>query len=285
LSTLVTDSPWLQTIRRLGRHQAARVSGLILIGLFLVAVLAPLIATHDPLEPDYQARLKPPSSAHLLGTDNLGRDIFSRIIYGTRISLRVGLSAVGVASVCGLLLGLPAGYFGGWVDLAVTRLLDSLMAFPGIFLALAIMTALGNGLDPAMIALGVAGTPSYARLIRGSVLSAKENTYVEAARGVGCSDLRIMRVHLFPNVIGPLIVVATLGLGQTIVAAASLSFLGLGAQPPTPEWGAILADARDFIYTAWWASFFPGLAILIATIAINTVGDGLREALDPQQWA
>jgi peptide/nickel transport system permease protein len=209
--------------------------------------------------------------------------VFSRVVYGSRVSLRVGLLAVAVAVVLGLALGVPAGFYGGKVDLLATRVIDSLMAFPGIFLAMAIMTALGPGLRNGMIALGISGTPSYARLIRGVILSAKENTYVEAARCLGCSDLRIMRLHLVPNVVGPLTVVATLGLGQTIVAAAALSFLGLGAQPPSPEWGAMLGDAREYIYSAWWTSVFPGLAILFATIAINMVGDGLREALDPQQ--
>lgn len=274
-----------RVVRRLGRHRGAVVSGAVLFGLVVIAVFAPVVATHDPIAPDFQARLQPPSAEHRLGTDALGRDVFSRIVYGARISLRVGLSAVSVAVVLGLVVGLPAGYYGRWVDQVATRAIDSLMAFPGIFLALAIMTALGPGLDNGMIALGVAGTPSYARLIRGSTLAAKEHAYVEAARCLGCSDLRIMGTHLLPNVIGPLIVLATLGLGQTIVAAASLSFLGLGAQPPTPEWGAMLGDGRDYIYAAWWNSVFAGLAILIATLAINNLGDGLREALDPQQLA
>jgi ABC-type dipeptide/oligopeptide/nickel transport system permease subunit len=270
-------------LRRLGRHRGALVSSIVLVALTLIAILAPLVATHDPIVPDFQARLAPPSAEHRLGTDHLGRDVFSRIVHGARVSLRVGLTAVTVAVVLGLLLGLPAGYYGGRIDLLATRLIDSLMAFPGLFLALAIMTALGPGLENGMIALGVAGTPSYARLIRGSTLAARQQAYVEAARCLGCSDVRIMCVHLLPNIVGPLIVLATLGLGQTIVAAASLSFLGLGAQPPTPEWGAMLGDGRDYIFSAWWTSVFPGLAILIATLAINTVGDGLREALDPQQ--
>jgi ABC-type dipeptide/oligopeptide/nickel transport system permease subunit len=267
----------------MSRHRGALVSTLLLVALVLMALLAPEIATHNPVRADFHARLQPPSRAHLFGTDNLGRDVFSRVVYGARISLRVGLVAVAVAVVLGLAVGVPAGFYGGRVDLLATRLIDSLMAFPGIFLALAIMTALGPGLRNGMIALGIAGTPSYARLIRGVVLAAKENAYVEAARCTGCSDWRVMCLHLLPSVVGPLTVVATIGLGQTIVAAASLSFLGLGAQPPSPEWGAMLGDARQYIYTAWWTSVFPGLAILFATIAINMVGDGLREALDPQQ--
>jgi peptide/nickel transport system permease protein len=272
-------------LRRLTRHKGALVSGVVLLVLVLLAVFAPLVASHDPTAAEFQARLQPPSSDHLLGTDALGRDIFSRIVYGGRISLSVGLIAVAVAVVLGLGIGIPAGYYGGWVDGFATRVIDSLMAFPGIFLALAIMTALGPGLEHGMIALGIAGAPSYARLVRGSTLSASQHAYVEAARCLGCSDFRIMGMHLVPNVIGPLIVLATIGLGQTIVAAASLSFLGLGAQPPSPEWGAMLGDGRDYIYSAWWTSVFAGLAILIATLAINTVGDGLREALDPQQLA
>jgi peptide/nickel transport system permease protein len=273
----------LQTLRRMSRHRAALVSSVLLAALLLTAALAPVIAPYKPAAANFRARLEPPSRAHLFGTDHLGRDVFSRIVYGSRISLRVGLVAVAVAVVLGLALGVPAGFYGGWVDLLATRLIDSLMAFPGILLALAIMTALGPGLRNGMIALGVAGTPGYARLIRGVVLAAREHTYVEAARCLGCSDWRIMRLHLAPNVVGPLVVVATIGLGQTIVAAAGLSFLGLGAQPPSPEWGAMLGDARQYIYSAWWTSVFPGLAILFATIAINMVGDGLREALDPQQ--
>lgn len=279
----IPNSQMLQTIRRMIRHRGALVSAALLALLIAVAVFAPAIATHSPITADFKARLQPPSSAHLFGTDQLGRDIFSRVVYGSRISLRVGLVAVAVAVVLGLILGVPAGFYGGWVDLTSSRVIDSLMAFPGIFLALAIMTALGPGLRNGMIALGVAGTPGYARLIRGVVLSAKEQTYVEAARSIGCSDFRVMRLHLLPTVVGPLIVVSTIGLGQTIVAAASLSFLGLGAQPPSPEWGAMLGDARQYIYSAWWTSVFPGIAILFATIAINMVGDGLREALDPQQ--
>jgi ABC-type dipeptide/oligopeptide/nickel transport system permease subunit len=272
-------------VRRLSRHKGALVSSIVLLTLVLLAVFAPLIASYDPTAANFQARLQPPSAAHLLGTDALGRDVFSRILYGGRISLSVGLIAVLVAVVLGLGIGLPSGFYRGWVDGFATRLIDSLMAFPGIFLALAIMTALGPGLEHGMIALGIAGAPSYARLIRGSTLSASQHAYIEAARCVGCSDVRIMGLHLVPNVIGPLIVLATVGLGQTIVAAASLSFLGLGAQPPSPEWGAMLGDGRDYIYSAWWASVFAGLAILIATVAINIVGDGLREALDPQQLA
>jgi peptide/nickel transport system permease protein len=256
----------------------------ILLLLIVAAILAPYIATHDPIEVAPTARLLPPSSEHLLGTDRLGRDVFSRVIYGTRISLRVGLIAVGLALVFGLSLGLVSGYYGGTADLLITLLLDMILAFPSLLLALLIIAALGVGLGNAMLALGVAGIPTYARVVRSSTLAAKENLYVDAARVVGCRAGRIVVFHLLPNVASPLIVVATLGLGQTILAAAGLSFLGLGAQPPTPEWGTILGDGRQVLYQAWWVATFPGLAIVVAVLAINLLGDGLREALDPHLW-
>jgi peptide/nickel transport system permease protein len=256
----------------------------MLLFLALVAVLAPHIATHDPIDLAPKNRLLPPSSEHLFGTDRLGRDVFSRVVYGTRISLRVGLSAVALALVFGLLFGLISAYYGGVPDLLITLLLDIMLAFPNLLLALLIVATLGVGLENTMLALGVAGIPTYARVVRSSALAAKENLYMDAARVVGCRPGRIIAMHLLPNVISPLIVVATLGLGQCILAAAGLSFLGLGAQPPTPEWGAILGDGRQVLYQAWWVATFPGLAIVAAVLAINLLGDGLREALDPHIW-
>ncbi len=215
-------------------------------------------------------------------TDHLGRDILSRLLYGARISLTLGLISVGIAATCGTLLGLVAGYYGGRVDLTAGVLIDVMLAFPGILLALGIVTVLRPGITNAMIAVGIAAIPTYTRLVRGSVLAAKNNVYVEAARVVGCRTPRILWLHILPNVLAPLIVLATLGAAQAILAGAALSFLGLGAQPPTPEWGLMLSEGRRYIRDAWWNSMFPGVAIMLTVLAINLLGDGLRDALDPR---
>jgi peptide/nickel transport system permease protein len=219
---------------------------------------------------------------YLLGTDHVGRDIFSRIIYGARISLRIGLISVGIAGCFGLLLGLISGYHGGWVDGLIMRVIDVMLAFPGILLALAIISLLGANLTNVMIAVGVSAIPAYTRLVRASVLSAKENLYVSAAQAIGCSTRLILCRHILPNVMAPVIILATLGVAGAILAASALSFIGLGAQPPTPEWGAILSDGRQYLRYAWWVATFPGLAIMITVLAINALGDGLRDALDPR---
>jgi peptide/nickel transport system permease protein len=223
-----------------------------------------------------QARL------YLLGTDHVGRDILSRIIYGARISLRIGLISVGIAGGCGLLLGLISGYHGGWVDGLIMRVIDVMLAFPGILLALAIISLLGANLTNVMIAVGVSAIPTYTRLVRAAVLSAKENLYVSAAQAIGCSTRITLCRHILPNIIAPVIILATLGVAGAILSAAALSFIGLGAQPPTPEWGAILSDGREYLRYAWWVATFPGLAIVLTVLAINALGDGLRDALDPR---
>jgi peptide/nickel transport system permease protein len=276
------ESPWRAGIRRLRRNRGA-VAGLYLVlALVGVAVFAGRLAPYDPVKINPEAALRPPGRPFLLGTDTLGRDILSRLVHGSRISLRVGLVSVGIAAALGTTLGLVAGYYGRWLDLGIMRFIDLLLAFPNVLLALAIIAILGPSIFNLMIAVGVSATPAYARLVRGSVLSAKENTYVEAARAVGCNDGLIIWRHILPNVLAPLIVLSTLGMAGAILTGAALSFLGLGVQPPTPEWGIMLSDGRNYLRRAWWITTFPGAAIMITVLAINMLGDGLRDALDPR---
>lgn len=271
----------VQIFRRILRHRGA-VAGFVVLGiLLLIALLAPLIAPYDPIAVS-RTTLKPPSAAHWMGTDNIGRDILSRVIYGTRISLRMGFVAVAIAAVFGTAIGVVAGTYGKIVDSVLMRFVDALMAFPGILLALTIAAVLGPGLFNAMIAVGIASIPTFARLVRSSVLQVKETPYVEAARAIGCTDVQMIRRHILPNVLTPILVLATLGIAGAILVGASLSFLGLGAQPPAAEWGAMLSQGRQFMRTAWWIMAFPGLAITITVMAANLVGDGLRDALDPR---
>jgi peptide/nickel transport system permease protein len=259
------------------------VLGLWVVAVLLaVAALAPLLAPHDPTRMDSDRLLRPPGRAHLLGTDQYGRDVLSRILHGAASSLEVGLISVGIAASGGLLLGLLSGYYGRWVDLAVMRVIDVMLAFPSILLALGIVAVLGPSLNNVMLAVGIAGIPVYTRLVRGQVLATRALTYVEAARTTGCGDARIVGRHILPNIVAPVIVVATLGIAGAILTGAALSFLGLGAQPPSPEWGAMLSDGRSFLRQAWWVTTFPGLAITVTVLAINMVGDGLRDALDPR---
>jgi peptide/nickel transport system permease protein len=218
----------------------------------------------------------------VLGTDLLGRDVLSRIIYGSRISLGIGLISVAIGLTAGTLLGLPSGYYGGRVDGIIMRVIDSMLAFPGLLLALVIIAALGPGLPNVMIAVGFSSVPLYARLIRGSCLTIRETEYVQAAKTLGSSDVRVMVRHILPNLLGPIIVLSTLQVGTAILIGSALSYLGMGAQPPTPEWGSMTADGRSYLASAWWISTFPGLAIFSAVVGINLVGDGLRAALDPR---
>ncbi|MDR7544192.1 MAG: ABC transporter permease [Armatimonadota bacterium] len=276
------ESPWRSAARRLRRNRGA-VAGLYLVlALVIVAVFAGRLAPHDPVKINPEAALRPPGRPFLLGTDTLGRDILSRLVHGARISLRVGLVSVGIAAALGTTLGLIAGYYGRWLDLGIMRFIDLLLAFPNVLLALAIIAILGPSIFNLMIAVGISATPAYARLVRGSVLSTKENTYVEAARAVGCSDGLIIWRHILPNVLAPLIVLSTLGMAGAILTGAALSFLGLGVQPPTPEWGIMLSDGRNYLRRAWWITTFPGVAIMVTVLAINMLGDGLRDALDPR---
>jgi peptide/nickel transport system permease protein len=258
------------------------IGATVLVVIVLVAIAAPLIAPYDPLQQQPVLSLHPPSRSHLFGTDNLGRDVFSRVIVGSRQSLLVGLIAISIAATIGTAAGLLTGFYGGWLDLLVQRVIDIQMAFPGLLLAMAIVAVLGPGLRNAMIAVGIALIPSFARMVRGSVLSAKNDVYVEAARAMGSNDLRLMTRHILPNILMPILVLATIGVAWAILIGASLSFLGLGAQPPYPEWGRDLSDGRNFLSIAWWMTTFPGMAIMATILSINLLGDGLREVLDPR---
>lgn len=269
-------------LRRLARNRGAVLGAIILILLVSVAILAPLITPYDPLEMAPKDRLQPPGPAHWFGTDNFGRDIFTRVIYGTRISLPMGLISVGLALCIGLVGGLFSGYYGGWIDATIMRLVDIMLAFPGLLLALAIVAALGPSLVNAMLAVGISVSPTYIRVVRSAVLSERELAYVDAARSIGTPDWSILLRHLLPNTLTPVIVLSTLGVASAIITVAALSFLGLGVKPPTPEWGSMLSEARSYLRLSPWTMTFPGLAIVIAALAINLFGDGLRDALDPR---
>ena len=259
-----------------------KVGLVIIVTLFIVAILAPVLAPYDPYKPDLLHTLSSPSRAHLLGTDALGRDTLSRIIYGARTSLIVGLIVVSLAATIGMALGLISGYFGGWIQMVVMRFVDTLMSFPMILLALVIAAMLGGGVQNVIIALTVGLTPVYSRLMCGQVLTIKENDYVMAGRAMGAKNLRIMVIHLVPNCLPPLLVLITMMLGTTILAEAGLSFLGVGIEPPTAAWGSMVNDGREYLLTHPILSFAPGLAIMLTVFAFNMVGDGLRDALDPR---
>ena len=269
-------------LRRLRKNKLAMVGGSIILLFTLMAVFAPLLAPHSPTLTSLSNRLKGPTAEHPLGTDGIGRDVLSRIIYGSRYSLMSGLISVGIAVLVGTLLGLAAGYYGGWLESLIMRFMDMLLAFPGILLAVAFVAVLGRGYLNAMIAVGLHSVPGFARVVRGSVLSLKEREFVEAARAAGAKDSRIILKHILPNVLTPVIVMATMRLGTTILAAAGLSFIGLGAQPPLPEWGAMLSEGRSYLRSAPHITTFPGIAILLTVVGFNLLGDGVRDALDPK---
>jgi len=268
--------------RRLRSSNLARV-GIGIVGFFiLVALLAPVIAPYNPLDQTLVMRLKPPSMQHLFGTDHLGRDVLSRVAYGARISLQVGMVSVVLGLSIGTLLGLLSGYAASWVDSVIMRAMDIMLAFPTVLLAIAIVAARGPGLFNTMIAVGVVAIPVYARIARGTVVSVKEREYILAARALGAGAPRIVIRHILPNCLSPIIVQATLGFATAVISAAALGFLGLGAQPPEPEWGAMLADSYSYLVNAPWALFFPSGAIMLTVLGFNLLGDGLRDALDPQ---
>jgi peptide/nickel transport system permease protein len=267
---------------RLRRNRLA-MSGLVLVaGMFVVALAAPWLAPYDPGQINLKEMLMPPSPAHLLGTDTLGRDVLSRVIYGSRISLLVGFVAVGIATLLGVLVGSLAGYYGGWVDQLFMRLVDVMLCFPTLFLILAVIAVLGPSIWNIMVVIGLTSWMGVARLVRAEFLSLKEREFVVAARALGASDARLMLRHLLPNALTPVMVSATLGVAGAILVESALSFLGLGVQPPTPSWGNIITMGQDNIEIAWWLSFFPGLAILVTVMSYNLLGEGIREAIDPR---
>ncbi len=278
----------LEQLSQMWRNKTA-VAGMIIIAIFiLIAIFAPYISPHDPVETSLYDQLKPPvwyeggTAKNLLGTDDLGRDILSRLIYGARISLLVSVISVSLAFFFGTLIGAISGYKKGWIDNIVMRLMDIILSFPYILLAIVIVAYLGPGLENAMIAIGITYIPRFARIVRGSVLEECEKDYVTAARAIGAKEFRIIFLAILPNCLGPLIVQTTLNFASAILDAAALSFLGLGAQPPTPEWGAMIAQSRSLILRASWVMTLPGLAILFAVLGFNLLGDGLRDALDPR---
>ncbi|MER2007936.1 MAG: ABC transporter permease [Psychrobacillus sp.] len=274
--------------RLLLRSKTGTVGFFIVLFVFLVAIFAPLLAPHDPAAINAANMLKPPfwmeggSTANLLGTDNLGRDILSRIIYGSQISLLVGITSVVVAGIIGVTIGLIAGYYGGFIDNLLMRLVDSFLAIPTILFALVILSVFGPSVITLIFVLGATNWVNYARLVRGEVLTIKERDFVRAARSIGVKNHKIITRHLLPNVISSFIVISTLSVATTIILEASLSFLGLGVQPPTVSWGSILSDGRDYLATSWWLATFPGLAITITVLGIIFLGDWLRDVLDPR---
>lgn len=257
--------------------------GLVIIVLFIfMAIFAPLISPHNPLDQDISQRLRPPSKTHPFGTDQLGRDVLSRVIYGSRISLIVGFSAVFISGIIGIALGMISGFYGGKIDAVIMRLVDIQLSLPFILLAIAIMAVLGPGLKNIILVLGITGWVIYARIVRGETLKTKNIDFVKAAVALGNSDIKILYTHILPNVLASAIVVATLEMARMIIMEAALSFLGLGIQPPIPSWGSMVADGRDYITNAWWLITFPGLAIMITVLGINLFGDWLRDSLDPK---
>ncbi len=276
-------TPWREFARNFRKQKLALVAAGFLVVLVAIALLAPWLAPYDPENFfDYDLLNAAPSAAHWMGVDSLGRDVLSRVLAGSRLSLSAGFLSVAVGTVTGSVLGLVAGYYEGWWDRAIMRLADVLFAFPGILLAIAIVAILGGGMSNVIIAVAIFSIPTSARLVRGNTLSLKRQTYVEAARSLGAPDRVIILRHIFPGTVATVVVYATMRIGTSIITASSLSFLGLGAQPPTPEWGAMLSDARAELATAPHTALFPSLAIFVTVLAFNLLGDGLRDALDPK---
>ena len=267
------------------RDPTAVLGALIVLAVMFTAVFAPALTPYGPEDRDIRSRFEPPSAQHLLGTDNFGRDTLTRLAYGARVSIQVALIAVVISAVLGVLVGAFAGFFGGLVDTVLMRMVDTFLAFPPILLALALVAALGPSAASVMIALGLVYWTTYARVVRSSILSIREEEYVDASRALGASQLRTLFRHVLPNALGPVIVVATVGMGGAITAEAALSFLGLGVQPPTPSWGSILNTGLQFLRQAPFLSVFPGLAIMLTVLGFNMLGDALRGALDPRRNA
>ncbi|MBD2861157.1 ABC transporter permease [Paenibacillus oceani] len=284
-ATLKTTRPkgrLAQFFRNFSKQKLSLAAGIFILLLVIVALFGPYLTPYDPNEPDYDALMTPPSAAHWAGTDEYGRDIMSRLIDGTQLTLAVSLSAVFIAAVFGTVLGLLSGYYGGWLDRLIMRGSDVLFSFPDLLLAIGIVAILGPGLSNVVIAVAVFGTPSFARIIRSVTLSAKETLFVEAARSMGAKNGRIIWKHIFPETVPSIIVNVTMKIGGAILAASSLSFLGMGAKPTEPDWGAMLSMGRDYLSIAPHIVYIPGAAIFLTVLAFNLVGDGLRDALDPK---
>jgi peptide/nickel transport system permease protein len=268
--------------KRFRGNRFAVAGGIVVVVLFLLSFLAPYITPYNPSAIDAYHVLMPPSALHWMGTDELGRDVFTRIVFGARISLKVGFVAVGIAMVIGTIVGLVAGFYGGWMDGLLMRLVDIMLCFPTFFLILAVIAMLEPSIWYIMIVIGVTGWMGVARLVRAEVLSIRERDFILAARAIGASDLRVIFRHILPNAMAPVLVAATLGVAGAILTESALSFLGIGVQPPTPSWGNILTSGKDYIEFAWWLSLYPGLAILVTVLAYNLLGEGIRDAIDPR---
>lgn len=278
-ASIASASPGRRLLIQIIRNRSTQLGGILLLLLIICSYAAPLITDKDPNKTDPPLALLPPSLAHPMGTDNIGRDTFTRFLYGGQLSLRVGLVGITLGALIGITLGLISGYFGGWLDAFISWFNDVLMAFPDILLALAIIAILGPGITNAMLAIGISFVPSFVRLTRSNVLALREMTYIEASRALGSSDARILLRHILPNSIRTLLVLITLGIGSSILAGAALNFLGLGAEPPTAEWGAMLDSGMKYVRQAWWLTVFPGLGIFIAVLSINLIGDAVSDAV------
>ena len=274
---------WRETLGLLLHNPTAAVASAVLLLIVLAAIFDETLAPSGPNEQDIADRLQPPSLGHPFGTDDLGRDILSRVILGASVSLRVGFLSVGLAMVVGTLIGLLAGYYGRWVDDVLMRLMDMLFAFPAVLLAIAVLAVRGPGANNTVFAIAIVYVPIFARVTRASVLGVREEVYVRASRSIGASDFRLLTRHVLPNAAPPIIVQASISLAFAVLAEAALSFLGLGTQPPNPSWGLMLAEGRGYIQQAWWLAFFPGMAIFVTVLCFNLLGDGLRDVLDPRQ--
>lgn len=278
------NSQWAEIFKMLSKNRMAMLGFTILIVLVLLAIFADVIADYDTvvIKQNLSERLMPPNGKHWLGTDEFGRDIFARIIHGARVSLKVGLLAISISILVGGFLGAISGYYGGIIDNIVMRIMDIFLAVPSILLAIAIVSALGPSIMNLMISISVSYIPTFARIVRASVLSVRDQEFIEAARAIGASNLRIILRHIIPNSLAPVIVQGTLGVAGAILSIAGLSFIGLGIQPPAPEWGSMLSGGRQYLRYAWWVTTFPGIAIVITILSLNLLGDGLRDALDPK---
>lgn len=268
--------------KRLSKNKAALIGGYLILFLIIVAIVGPYLTTYDPNETDYSVKFESPSAEHWFGTDHHGRDIFTRVIHGLGITMTIGILSTILGGIVGIILGIVSGYYGGKVDTIIMRLMDILLAFPGILLALALISILGPSRENVIIAIALFAVPNFARIVRGSTLSVKNLEYIDAMKALGASDLRIILLHIFPNILSPIIVQGSVFMASAVLSASGLSFLGLGEQPPSPELGALLSDGRDFIWEAGHIAFFPGLGIMLIVLAFNVFGDGLRDALDPK---